>query len=118
MPDIESLDELTINDKTIGRQLAPGNHTDKRQRTASVKEQFKQKVGSLRVMHTIGRMLMCKNNAMQTMQWAPLRAVQTEGSILMCKNNTMLTMWISQLLIPIQWPWVKSTIGIKAYFQI
>ena len=32
MSDIETLGMLTINDKTIGRQLAPGDNVEKRQR--------------------------------------------------------------------------------------
>ena len=61
LPDIETLGELRIDDKTIGRQLALGDNADKRQsKTSSVKEHFKQKVGSLRPMQTLGRMLMYK----------------------------------------------------------
>ena len=40
--------------------MASGDSADKNRETASVKEQLKQKAGSLRAIHTIGRMLMHK----------------------------------------------------------
>ena len=68
MPDIETLSVLTINDKTIGRQLVSGDNADKRQRNCQCERAIQREVESLRAMHTIGRMLTCKNNTMQPTQ--------------------------------------------------
>ena len=91
MLDIEMLGMLTMNNKKVDSQLAPGNNADNRE-TASVKKEFKfkQKAGSFRTMHTIGRMFMCENSSLQ----------------------------MSHLLLLVQWSWVTSTTGIKVYLQI
>ena len=64
--------------------------------TASAKEQFKQKVGSLRAMHTMGRMLMHKKKSKQKVE--SLRAVQIRGRMLMHNKSSMQTIQPSQVL--------------------
>ena len=71
---------LTINYETMGKNLTPDNNSDKKQITAKVKEQFKQKVGSPKAIETLGRMLMHKQSKQKA---GSPRAVQTRGRMLM-----------------------------------
>ena len=63
MPDIETLVVLTINDKTIGRQLASGEIADKRQRNCQCERAIHTGGGKLESCTKIGRMLMHKKQS-------------------------------------------------------
>ena len=54
--------------KQIGRKLVSDDKADKTLQNCQHEREIQAEDRNLRAMHTIGRMLMCKSNKMQTVQ--------------------------------------------------
>ena len=92
MADIEMLGVLSIYDKRIDGQLAPGDNADKIQRNYQCERAIQIEVREI-------------------------ESYAYNRQDVDAQNNTMQTMWLCQLLILNQWLQVTSTIQIILIFK-